>query len=325
MSQNSIRSISTLRYKYTAHTERMKGKMLEMNQSGKDSIVLFLGTGFWECAMMRQRCCCCVDDQSKSTLTAATIKMQRVKLAASTLWRLRLWSPRMLFSVFFWFGFLCLWLICVAIKNKSKGLDWAISRHKHTDTSSVAKKNQLLDMLRFALYTAGSSMYQCSHSQCYYLFFFSSVAVAYFHHFVSSFAFVVALPHQKMPFFRNDPFGLRAVDLLLSKHICVYYTHRDDCTMYISIAFRCPTFCALFCLSFGSRNLSFTLWLEIPKKNKQTNVLVYFPTKLSRSTAHQMPSSVYALHNFWCFLMLCTTCAHIWNFQIDHFVSHLPH
>lgn len=118
-----------------------------------------------------------------------------------------IWFCSMFFLQSFYCCFLCLLcFVWIAIKNKSKGLDWAISINLHTlwTTHSFGGKNEKISfstMLLFyfiRLVSIGDvSMFSLPAIICCFLIvFFSSgicffcaaaSAVAFFHHFVSSF------------------------------------------------------------------------------------------------------------------------------------------
>lgn len=152
-------------------------------------------------------------------------------------------------------------LTCIAIKNKSKGLDWAISRVTHRARERVSEtlirwqeSISVLDMLVFYFTTACvHQMYQCSHSPlviccCRFLLLFS----LFFHSSVScrrlfsSLCFIFSCvccchslvlwrntAHTAHTVFRSDPFGLRACGRSVAKH-----KHRLHCTdiCYVSMS-----------------------------------------------------------------------------------------
>lgn len=62
--------------------------------------------------------------------------------------------------------------------------------------------------------------------------------------------------------------------------ICIFHAHIVNNTEYGCL--RCPTFCALFCLSFGSWSLFLTRWVGALRNiyTETDRVLVNFPTIL---------------------------------------------
>lgn len=160
-------------------------------------------------------------------------------------------------------------LACIAIKNKSKGLDWAISRVTHRarvresewDTHSVARKNQCsrhaVILLQDGLCPSNVSMFSLPASylllSIFFIILFFSLFWVSCRRLFSSLCFIfscvccchsLVFCEETNTVFRSDPFGLRACGRSVAKHNLLTFA------MY-----RCPTFCALFCLSFGSRNL----------------------------------------------------------------------